>query len=124
MLMSSCSIFRPIKISKIDVNSTLSNGCIEIKTNKSSDEWTKFCDPISNFNYQEGFIYKIEIEEIKSNKNDSKITKYKVVFLTYAPITSRCDDFKGKFGVGCLGGVKYVLNKLGICDNQEANYLN
>ena len=107
MLMSSCSIFRPIKISKIDVNSTLSNGCIEIKTNKSSDEWTKFCDPISNFNYQEGFIYKIEIEEIKSNKNDSKITKYncnKVISKTpnlsspglYVHIQTKMGDIVGK----------------------------
>jgi cyclophilin family peptidyl-prolyl cis-trans isomerase len=106
-LLSSCTILKSNKVSEINVNSQYSKECIEITTNKSPNEWTQFCDPIENFNYQEGFIYKIEIEEIKVKKNDSKITKYncnKVISKTpslsspglYVHIQTKMGDIVGK----------------------------
>ena len=104
ILMSSCSIFKPIKTSKIDVNSRLSNGCIEIKTSKSSNQWAPFCNAINNFIYQEGFVYKIEIEEIKDNSKTTKYNCKKIISKTpklstpglYVHIQTKMGDIVGK----------------------------
>ncbi|CAI8241223.1 MAG: putative peptidyl-prolyl cis-trans isomerase [Bacteroidia bacterium] len=90
ILFSSCGILKSNKTSILNINSKKVANCYEVSTDKSPEEWNPFCETIENFNFQEGFVYKVKIVEQKGGKNDSNIKKFTCVeVLSKVPVLSK-----------------------------------
>lgn len=68
---------------KVDCTGVSPMKCLEIQKNKNSNKWELFYDNINGFDFEEGYLYKIVVKEIKkTTKNlpaDASSIEYELV---------------------------------------------
>ena len=71
-LLMSFSIAKDVEKTLL-VNSELnSEGCLQVKEVSSEGEWKPFCESITGFELEEGFVYTISVLERKLKKKEAK----------------------------------------------------
>lgn len=111
LLLNSCSTTKIIYVADaiVDCEGVTTQKCFNIKENKE-DDWTLFYDSIEGFDYEEGFIYKIEMEitKIKNPPSDGSNLKYKLIRIIYQEKSKKSQEkltFDGKWEVSNLIGI-------------------
>jgi len=111
LIMTSCSVNKTIYVADLysDCSDDASKKCLKIK-DAVEDEWVLLNDEIENFDYEEGYTYKIEVNgtKIKNPTADEHAYKYKLVNLIYQEKTESNEvllSFKGKWKISNLIGM-------------------
>ena len=78
LTLCSCGvIFKPKQFS-IWINAEFSDNCYAIQDgDELSGDWEPYCDTLINFEFQEGFIYQLEVTPEKQNNTTQKSVRYR-----------------------------------------------